>query len=77
MPNERTVPAIGELMNILQSRAFYEILDEHKASLQAEVNSFVEKQDLVGAYGALRALRDADRILRLTQQKLDKLNKDK
>jgi hypothetical protein len=59
-------------MNILQSRAFYE-----KASLQAEVNSFVEKQDLVGAYGALRALRDADRILRLTQQKLDKLNKDK
>jgi hypothetical protein len=64
-------------MNILQSRAFYEILDEHKASLQAEVNSFVEKQEWTKAFGALRALRDVDRILRNIQLKLDELNKDK
>jgi hypothetical protein len=66
---------IGELQSILMSKTFYNILEEHKLSLQAEVNKFVAAQDLINAYGALRALKDTDRILMLTQKKLEELKK--
>jgi len=73
MDNKAT--QIGELQTTLTSRVFYAVLDEHRTSLQKEVNAFVEKQDLVNAFGALRALKDSDRLVRLMQNKLDELKK--
>lgn len=75
MANSRTTENIGELTTLLHSRSFYEILAEHKQSLQAEVNKFVAAQDLMNAYAALRVLKDADKILMLTQKKLEDLKK--
>jgi hypothetical protein len=73
MDNKST--QIGELQSILTSRTFYAIVDEHKKSLQKEINAFVEKQDLVNSFGALRAFRDADRLIRLMRNKLEELKK--
>ncbi|MDD5355076.1 MAG: hypothetical protein PHY56_00840 [Candidatus Omnitrophica bacterium] len=69
------IQSIGELNSIINSKAFLAVLNEHKLFLQSEVNSFVEKQNLTEAFGALRALKDADRIVRLMKQKLDELKK--
>ncbi len=75
MANSRTTENVGELTALLHSKAFYEILAEHKQSLQAEVNKFVAAQDLINAYGALRTMKDVGRILMLTQKKLEDLKK--
>lgn len=66
---------IGELTSLLHSGAFYEVLAEHKASLQKEVNRFVKAQDLINAYAALKNLEEADKILLLMQNKLESLKK--
>jgi len=66
---------IGELQSILTSRTFYDVLAEHKVSLQKEVNKFIKDKDLMSAYAALRTMEDVDRITRLMQTKLDELKK--
>ena len=69
MSNNNTI-IIGELTTILNSKSFYAILEEHKKSLQGEVNRFVRADDMLNAYGALRALDDTDKILMLMRKKI-------
>jgi hypothetical protein len=64
---------IGELTAILHSKSFYILLEEHKKSLQGEVNRYVKSNDMLNAYGALRAMNDVDRILTLMQAKITEL----
>ncbi len=50
------------------------LLKEHIAYLQKEVNDKLEEQKNVEAYGALRAMKDAKKILDLVTSRISDLN---
>jgi hypothetical protein len=66
---------IGEITSLLSNNSLYEVLEEHKQKLQSDVNSYVLKQDLINAYAALKAMKDAEKIIFLFQNRLTELKK--
>jgi hypothetical protein len=69
---------LDNLIKIVGSPEWFsalKVIGQHKQYLQEEVNNFVEKQDLINAYGALQRLKDADKIFRLIKARLEQLKK--
>ncbi len=79
MRKSQEPPKLTELDNLIKVVGSPEwfsalgVINEHKKYLQEEVNNFVEKQDLINAYGALQRLKDADKIFRLIKARLNQL----
>ncbi len=66
---------IGELENILHSKAFYLVLEERKSSLQNEVNSYIKQQDWFNAYATVAKIGDLYKTREMLQKKLEDLKK--
>lgn len=75
MADKHTTQEIGELTSLLNSRAFHIVLNEHKISLQKEVNRFVKEQDMINAYASVKLLEDIDKIVLLMNNRLKELQK--
>ena len=75
MTEKSAIAELGELQTILHSRIFYLILDEHKKSIQKEVNTFVKEQKWYEAFGAVKRLEDVDKIVFLMNKKMEELKK--
>lgn len=73
MADKHTTQEIGELTSLLNSRAFHIVLNEHKHSLQKEVNRFVKEQDMINAYASVKLLEDIDKIVLLMNNRLKEL----
>ena len=72
----KNIQAISEINAVLKLGVVRQVLEEHRQSLQNEVNDFVEKQLMTQAYGALMRLNDVDKILLLLRNKLEELQKE-
>ena len=59
-----------ELRDILKNRVLLNILEERKKSAQEEVNKFVNAQNLIEAFGALKRMEDNDKLLRIIENKI-------
>jgi predicted house-cleaning noncanonical NTP pyrophosphatase (MazG superfamily) len=67
---------LTELVNVSESRAFQQFLDERKQRLQEEVNKFVKQQDMIEAYGALSKLNDIVKTMDMLKQRIFDLRKE-
>jgi len=56
---------IGELTAISKSSAFRKVLENRKVYLQTQVNKFVEEQNLIEAYAALKKMQDIDKLVEI------------
>jgi len=68
---------IGELSDVVNSRAVRMVLEERKVTLQKEVNACVRKQDWYSAFGAVAKLDDVEKFILMCQNRLDELKNEK
>jgi len=66
---------LNELTTILNSKPLRRILEEHKKFLQDKVNNCIREENLILAYANLARLDDIDRILKLIEQEITKIQK--
>lgn len=65
------------LTKLPEWKIFVNLLKEHTAFCQREVNKCVESKDLIGAYGNLMKMKDIPKILGLVKKEQERLGKGK
>ena len=73
MPKSNSAFELNDLLTVLNSAGFRNLLDEHKKSLQKEVNLLLGQLKFTEAYGELCRLNDIDRIIGLIENRVNEL----
>lgn len=69
--------SISELTSIINSRTYRQVLEERKAYLQNEANTFIRQQKWFEAYGAIMRMDDLLQTLEMLGKKLTDIRKEK
>lgn len=76
MAKSETYREIMEITNVLQSKAFRQVLSDRKHYLQDLANSFVRQQEWTEAFAAIAKMDDLNKTVDIMNKRLEDLKKE-
>lgn len=76
MAKSETYREIMEITNVLQSKAFRQVLSDRKNYLQEAANSFVRQQQWTEAFATIAKMDDLNKTVDIMTKRLEDLKKE-